>query len=108
MADIKEWFLQIPIITRAWFGLSIALPILGRIGLLNPYHLFMTKDFFYRLEVIDIIIEIISDFQFNMIFDLFFSDMETIHWNILLSYRSWNWIPLSAKSLLSLSIFEKS
>ncbi|KAF7488698.1 Derlin-1 [Sarcoptes scabiei] len=51
MADIKEWFLQIPIITRAWFGLSIALPILGRIGLLNPYHLFMTKDFFYRLEI---------------------------------------------------------
>lgn len=53
MAEIKQWFMSIPIITRYWFGLSIAMPVLGRIGLLNPYHMFMTKDALWRLEVCD-------------------------------------------------------
>ena len=51
MADIKQWFMSIPVITRYWFGLSFVIPVLGRIGLFNPYHMFMTKDAIWKLEV---------------------------------------------------------
>ncbi|XP_027204081.1 derlin 1 [Dermatophagoides pteronyssinus] len=51
MADIKQWFMSIPVITRYWFGLSFVIPVLGRIGLFNPYHMFMTKDAIWKLEL---------------------------------------------------------
>lgn len=51
MSEIKEWFMQMPVVTRYWFGLSIAFPVLGKIGLLNPYHMFVTKDFLFKLEI---------------------------------------------------------
>ncbi|XP_057291299.1 derlin-1-like [Hydractinia symbiolongicarpus] len=40
-SDIGDWFRSIPIITRWWFGLSIVFPLLGRIGLLNPYYMIL-------------------------------------------------------------------
>eukprot|EP00795_Rhopilema_esculentum_P001779 gene1779-16266_t len=40
--DIGDWFRGIPLITRWWFILSIAFPLAGRIGLLNPMYMFLS------------------------------------------------------------------
>ena len=39
--DIGDWFRSIPIISRWWFTLSIAFPLLGRIGLLHVYYMIL-------------------------------------------------------------------
>jgi len=50
--DIGEWFRGIPIVTRWWFALSIAFPLLGRIGLLNIYYMVLTfEHVFYKFQV---------------------------------------------------------
>lgn len=51
MAEIKEWFMSMPPITRGWFGLSVAFPLIGRLGILNAYHLILTTDFITKLHV---------------------------------------------------------
>ena len=51
MAEIRDWFMQIPLITRAWFGASIALPLIGKLGIFNPYNMMLTTDFLGRLHV---------------------------------------------------------
>lgn len=51
MSEIRDWFMTVPPITRAWFGLSVALPLLGRIGLLNPYYMILTSRAWTGLEV---------------------------------------------------------
>lgn len=106
MADIKQWFMSIPVITRYWFGLSFVIPVLGRIGLFNPYHMFMTKDAIWKLEVKYIFVMLATFVLKKKSF--FFLVMETIHWYILLSNWSGYWISLSNKSIFSLSIFKKS
>ncbi|XP_068613580.1 derlin-1 [Brachionichthys hirsutus] len=35
MADIGDWFRSIPPITRTWFGASVALPLIGVLGLVD-------------------------------------------------------------------------
>lgn len=51
MSEIKEWFLSMPPITRAWFGLSVAFPLIGRLGILNAYYMILTSDFITKLHV---------------------------------------------------------
>lgn len=51
MAEIVTWFNNLPNFTRYWFGLSVAFPLAGRIGLLNGYHMIMTQDVIYKLHV---------------------------------------------------------
>lgn len=64
MAEIREWFNALPPITRYWFGGSVALPLLGRLGVLpiqlcilnsqfiSNFHLWrpITALFFYPLN----------------------------------------------------------
>lgn len=51
MADIKQWFMSIPPITRVWFGLSVFLPVVGRFGIVNPYYMMLTSDFISRFQL---------------------------------------------------------
>ncbi|XP_033096363.1 derlin-1-like [Anneissia japonica] len=37
--DIGDWYRGIPQITRFWFSASVALPLMAKIGILNPIHL---------------------------------------------------------------------
>lgn len=45
MAEIKEWFNNLPPMTRYWFGGSVALPVLGRLGLLSYSLCALTSQF---------------------------------------------------------------
>ena len=50
--DIGDWFRTIPIVTRWWFILSIAFPLAGRIGLLNPMYMFLSWEMVaYKFQV---------------------------------------------------------
>lgn len=51
MAEIGEWFNQMPPITRYWFAGSVAVPVLSRFNILNPYHLILTTDFIKNLQL---------------------------------------------------------
>ncbi|CAG0883169.1 unnamed protein product [Cyprideis torosa] len=52
MSDLGTWFKNIPIITRCWFGGTIALTLLGKFGLLHPSHLILLWDpLVYRLQL---------------------------------------------------------
>ncbi|CAH1269667.1 derlin-1-like [Branchiostoma lanceolatum] len=43
-SDIGDWFRSIPLITRYWFALSVALPLLGRIGLVDAMSMILHWD----------------------------------------------------------------
>lgn len=50
--DIGDWFRSIPLITRWWFVLSIIFPLLGRIGLISPYYMFLEFSLvFYKFQI---------------------------------------------------------
>ncbi|XP_026228604.1 derlin-1 [Anabas testudineus] len=52
MSDIEDWFRSIPFITRTWFAGSIALPLLGKLGLINFGHLILVPELvFKRLHI---------------------------------------------------------
>lgn len=51
MAEIKEWFNNLPPMTRYWFGGSVALPILGRIGLVSFSLCALTSQFVSKLHL---------------------------------------------------------
>lgn len=52
MSDLGDWFRSIPLITRYWFAGSIALPLLGKLGLVSPVYLFLWPDaFINRFQV---------------------------------------------------------
>lgn len=51
MAEIKEWFNNLPPMTRYWFGGSVALPVLGRIGLLSFSSCALTSQFVSNLHL---------------------------------------------------------
>lgn len=51
MAELGEWFNQIPPITRYWFAGSVAVPVLSRFNLLSPYSLILTSDFLKNFEL---------------------------------------------------------
>lgn len=48
MSDIGSWFQSLPFFTRYWFALSIAIPLLGRFGLLSPSYLILEYSAFIR------------------------------------------------------------
>lgn len=45
--DIADWFNGIPFITRCWFAGTIALSLLGRIGLINGMYLILDFDLIF-------------------------------------------------------------
>lgn len=51
MAEINEFFQALPPITRYWFGGSIAIPLLARLGVLSPYSLVLTADFIQNIQL---------------------------------------------------------
>lgn len=51
MSEIRDWFQNLPQFTRYWFGLSVAFPIAGRIGLLQPYYMILNTDFIHKFQV---------------------------------------------------------
>jgi derlin-1 len=46
--EFRDWYQSIPKITRGWFTASIALPLIGRLGLLNPYTLILLFEPFVK------------------------------------------------------------
>lgn len=46
MSDLGDWFRSIPLITRYWFASSIAVPLLGKLGLINPMYLILWPEYF--------------------------------------------------------------
>ncbi|CAG0891035.1 unnamed protein product [Darwinula stevensoni] len=48
MSDIANWFKSLPIVTRCWFGFTIAFTLLGRFGLLSPYYLMLLHEPFIK------------------------------------------------------------
>ncbi|XP_061110555.1 derlin-1 [Conger conger] len=48
MSDFGDWFKTIPIITRYWFAGSIIFPLIGKLGLISPYHLVLSPELFFR------------------------------------------------------------
>jgi derlin-1 len=41
MSELTDWFKSLPLFTRHWFGLTIALSLLGRFGILSPIYLIL-------------------------------------------------------------------
>uniref|UniRef100_H0ZQ94 Derlin n=1 Tax=Taeniopygia guttata TaxID=59729 RepID=H0ZQ94_TAEGU len=52
MSDLGDWFRSIPLITRYWFAGSIAVPLVGKLGLVSPVNLFLWPDaFIHRFQI---------------------------------------------------------
>ncbi|XP_057690897.1 derlin-1 [Corythoichthys intestinalis] len=52
MSDIGDWFKSIPPITRGWFAASIAVPLIGKLGLVDPMKFALRPDLFlYRFHL---------------------------------------------------------
>ncbi|KAI1297196.1 Derlin-1 [Halotydeus destructor] len=51
MSDIRGWFNNLPIMTRTWFGLSVALPLLGKIGLVTFPYMILNGDFISKFQI---------------------------------------------------------
>lgn len=51
MAEVMDWFNQIPPITRYWFTGSVAVPLLCRLNVLSPYSMILTSDFIKNLQL---------------------------------------------------------
>uniref|UniRef100_A0A3B5B289 Derlin n=1 Tax=Stegastes partitus TaxID=144197 RepID=A0A3B5B289_9TELE len=48
MSDIGDWFRSIPFITRSWFAASIAVPFVGKLGLINFRNFLLFPDLFFN------------------------------------------------------------
>uniref|UniRef100_A0A9L0JGT9 Derlin n=1 Tax=Equus asinus TaxID=9793 RepID=A0A9L0JGT9_EQUAS len=46
MSDIGDWFRSIPAITRYWFAATVAVPLVGKLGLISPTYLFLSPEAF--------------------------------------------------------------
>ncbi|XP_040835294.1 derlin-1 isoform X3 [Ochotona curzoniae] len=52
MSDIGDWFRSIPAITRYWFAATVAVPLVGKLGLISPaYFLLWPEAFLYRFQI---------------------------------------------------------
>jgi derlin-1 len=49
--DAQNWFKSLPIFTRYWFGLTVALTLVGKIGIVSPYYLILTEDFIKKFQI---------------------------------------------------------
>lgn len=53
MSDIGDWFRSIPAITRYWFAATVAVPLVGKLGLISPaYFVLWPEAFLYRFQVL--------------------------------------------------------
>lgn len=53
MSDIGDWFRSIPTITRYWFAATVAVPLVGKLGLISPAYFFLWPEaFLYRFQVL--------------------------------------------------------
>lgn len=53
MSDIGDWFRSIPVITRYWFAATVAVPLVGKLGLISPAYFFLWPEaFLYRFQVL--------------------------------------------------------
>lgn len=53
MSDIGDWFRSIPSITRYWFAATVAVPLVGKLGLISPAYFFLWPEaFLYRFQVL--------------------------------------------------------
>ncbi|RXN10224.1 Derlin-1 [Labeo rohita] len=53
MSDIGDWFKNIPFITRYWFAGSIAVPLIGKLGLIGPMYLVLWPEaFFHKFQLL--------------------------------------------------------
>lgn len=51
MSEVSEFFNNMPLFTRYWFGASLAVPLLSRFGLLNPLYMILTPDFLTKMQL---------------------------------------------------------
>ncbi|KAM5281238.1 derlin-1 isoform 2-T2 [Ctenodactylus gundi] len=52
MSDIGDWFRSIPAITRYWFAATVAVPLIGKLGLISPAYFFLWPEaFLYRFQI---------------------------------------------------------
>uniref|UniRef100_F6YNS5 Derlin n=1 Tax=Equus caballus TaxID=9796 RepID=F6YNS5_HORSE len=52
MSDIGDWFRSIPAITRYWFAATVAVPLVGKLGLISPTYLILSPEaFLYRFQI---------------------------------------------------------
>lgn len=47
MSDIGDWFRSIPFITRYWFAASIAVPLIGKLGLVDIRNLLLFPEMIF-------------------------------------------------------------
>ncbi|KAG7277483.1 hypothetical protein CRUP_037354 [Coryphaenoides rupestris] len=47
MSEFGDWFNSVPFLTRYWFTGSIVVPMIGKLGLINPMHLILRPDLFF-------------------------------------------------------------
>lgn len=53
MSDIGDWFRGIPAITRYWFAATVAVPLIGKLGIISPAYFFLWPEaFLYRFQVV--------------------------------------------------------
>lgn len=53
MSDIGDWFRSIPAITRYWFAATVAVPLIGKLGIISPAYFFLWPEaFLYRFQVV--------------------------------------------------------
>lgn len=45
MSDIGDWFRSVPFITRYWFAASVAVPLIGKLGLIDITNLILIPEF---------------------------------------------------------------
>ncbi|KAJ8273125.1 hypothetical protein GJAV_G00097730 [Gymnothorax javanicus] len=52
MSDIADWFKSVPLLTRYWFAGSVIVPLIGKLGLINPMHLVLwPENFFHKFQI---------------------------------------------------------
>ena len=51
MSEIRAWFEGLPVLTRHWFGFSVAFPLLGWLGVLPIQYCILSRDFLWKFHV---------------------------------------------------------
>lgn len=51
MTDLGEWFQTVPFFTRYWLSLTLIFSLIGRFGLVSPYHLILVYELLKRFQV---------------------------------------------------------
>lgn len=51
MSDLSDWFKSVPFFTRYWFGCSVGLSLIGRLGLVDPLNLVLLYEPLKRFQI---------------------------------------------------------